>query len=93
MQVEELSRRIERAEAEVKRLVEAYDMHEHEEHSDAGAEGTQGPNGMEEAREAHYDAYVDDESDDGFSLEDRFRQLEEEVAILVAGLSRYHEIF
>jgi hypothetical protein len=26
-----------------------------------------------------------DESDDGYSMEDKFRQLEEEVAILVAG--------
>ncbi|KIJ51444.1 hypothetical protein M422DRAFT_26858 [Sphaerobolus stellatus SS14] len=78
--VEELARRIQSAEQEVKRLVESYESEHHEHEED----GHHDPRHLEAGQEASYDEYADDESDDGFTLEERFRQLEEEVAVLVA---------
>ena len=56
-------------------------MQEHEDEDEEHLDSDQ----LEASREASYDPYEDDESDDGFSLEERFRHLEEEVAVLVAG--------
>jgi protein tyrosine/serine phosphatase len=68
---------------EVKRLVESF---EHDQEQEANGNEA-GPSHLEEARDENHEEYghMDDESDDAFSFEDRFRQLEEEVAILVAG--------
>ncbi|KAF8525948.1 SPX-domain-containing protein [Hysterangium stoloniferum] len=82
----ELAQRIENAELEVKRLVESFE-HDEQEHDNQEANGNEiRPSHLEEARDENYGEYdhMDDESDDAFSFEDRFRQLEEEVAILVA---------
>lgn len=82
MQTRELGERIKSAESEVKRLVE-----NSEQHPDSNDRGS--PSHMEEGRNESYDAYehLDDESDDASTFEDRFRQLEEEVALLIAGTS------
>ncbi|GJJ08377.1 hypothetical protein Clacol_002591 [Clathrus columnatus] len=76
----ELAERIKKAETEVKRLVEI------SEHENPATDDQVSPSHTEEGRNGRYDEYVplDDESDDGSTVEDRFRQLEEEVAILVA---------
>ena len=50
------------------------------------ANGGEDRSNLESGQDERYDDYDDlDESDDGYSVEDKFRQLEEEVAILVAG--------
>lgn len=75
----EFAERISRAEAEVKRLVESS-----EHPSPDGSHGS--PSHTEEGRNGSYDEYehMDDESDDASTFEDSFRQLEEEVAVLIA---------
>ncbi|KAF8519535.1 SPX-domain-containing protein [Gautieria morchelliformis] len=79
--IQELSSRINSAEREVKRLVENYEVDEGQEGSGSEDHSSQ----LEAGQEDDYADYDDlDESDDGYSVEDKFRQLEEEVAILVA---------
>lgn len=62
-------------------MVEDYETDESDEaggNEDRSNQLEAGPEGY-----GHYDDY--DESDDGYSIDDKFRQLGEEVAILVAG--------
>lgn len=63
------------------RLVEDYEPDEDQEASGDEDRPTQLEAGSEDYDD--YDEY--DDSDDGYSVDDKFRQLGEEVAILVAG--------
>ncbi|KAF8589441.1 SPX-domain-containing protein [Ramaria rubella] len=79
---EELTDRIANAEKDLNRLVESYETDQNDGHTQ---EGSHTSSQLEAAHENRYDEYDDtEESDDGYSLEDRFGQLEETVAILVA---------
>lgn len=63
-------------------------MVETSEHPSPDGDSHGSPAHMEEGRNGGYDEYehMDDESDDASTFEDSFRQLEEEVAILIAGM-------